>query len=151
MTHYGLYRNKHVKKNSALIESGVPHHFSEDFTFYIYGFAFFIAGSREWWHVYFLSALCAGLSLPLKKTAAEDQTQTFIFCSVFLECCAVSLGFLTVCTSQYPISKVGAKTFISRGTSDNSYLCRALRTWNEIWYSINACFRSLCSEKLLQS
>jgi len=60
--------------------------------------------------------MCAELSLPLKKTAAEDQTQTFIFFSVFLECSPASLGFFTICTSQHPISKVGVKTSISHGS-----------------------------------
>lgn len=106
LTNYLLSRNKHVKKSSALLKSGSYSSLQWGFhLLHLREFVFFSAGSWGGWYAYFLSAVSTGLFLPIKKTASEDQTQTFIFCSVFLECSSASLCLLTIYTSQYPLCK----------------------------------------------
>lgn len=110
LTNYVLSRNKHVKKSSALVKSGSYSSLQWGFhLLHLTEFVFFRAGSWGGWYAYFLSATSAGLFLPFKKTASEDQTQTFVFCSVFLECSSASLCLLTICTSRYPLGKVVLK------------------------------------------
>lgn len=110
LTNYVLIRNKHVKKSSALLKSGSYSSLQWGFhLLHLTEFVFFSAGSWGGWYAYFLPAMSARLFLPLKKTASEDQTQTFVFCSVFLECSSASLCLLTICTSQYPLCKVVLK------------------------------------------
>lgn len=121
LTNYLLSRNKHVKKSSALLKSGSYSSLQWGFhLLHLTEFVFFSAGSWGGWYAYFLSAMSAGLFLPLKKAASEDQTQTFIFCSVFLECSSASLHLLTICTSQYSLWKAVLK-YLSRGFDDNIY------------------------------